>query len=96
MLVMASLLWHDVHMSVSELFKAARASKGLSQQAVADAAGLSWSTVTRTEAGKLLPTGPSLFAMADVLGITPEAVRLAVYESAGVEAPAVDRELAAP
>jgi transcriptional regulator with XRE-family HTH domain len=83
-------------MSVSELFKAARADKGLSQQAVADAAGLSWSTVTRTEAGKLLPIGLSLFRMADVLGIPPEAVRLAVYESAGVEAPAVGRELGAP
>ena len=30
-------------MSVAELFKAARAAKGLSQQAVADRAGLSWS-----------------------------------------------------
>ena len=83
-------------MSVSELFKAARAAKGLSQQAVADAAGLSWSTVTRTEAGKLLPTGPSLFAMADVLGITPEQVREAVYDTAGVAAPAGDQQLATP
>lgn len=83
-------------MSVSELFKAARAAKGLSQRAVAESAGLSWSTVTRTEAGKLLPTGPSLFAIADVLGITPEQVRAAVYESAGVAAPEIDRELATP
>lgn len=75
------------HMSVAELFKAARAAKGLSQQAVADAAGLSWSTVVRTEGGKLLPLAPSLFALADVLDVPYDKLRAAVYETAGVELP---------
>lgn len=82
-------------MDVAQLFRTAREAQGLSQQALADQAGLSWSTVTRTEGGKLLPTGLSLYRMADALGITPEQVREAVYESAGVEAPETDRELAA-
>lgn len=76
-------------MTVADVFKAARVAKGLSQQAVADRAGLSWSTVTRTEGGKLLPTGPSLFALADVLGVPYDELSKAVYESAGVDAPAV-------
>ena len=81
-------------MSVAELFKAARAAKGLSQQAVADRAGLSWSTVTRTEAGRLLPTGPSLFALADVLDVPYDKLADAVYESTGGARPAADSELA--
>ena len=82
-------------MSVAELFNAARAAKGLSQQAVADRAGLSWSTVTRTEAGRLLPTGPSLFALADALGVPYDELRDAVYESAGVPVPATEQPQAA-
>lgn len=74
-------------MSVAEVFKAARAAKGLSQQAVADRAGLSWSTVTRTEAGKLLPMGPTLFALADVLEVPYDELAAAVYESAGTVRP---------
>lgn len=81
-------------MSVAELFKAARAAKGLSQQAVADRAGLSWSTVTRTEAGRLLPTGPSLFALADVLDVPYDKLADAVYESTGLTRPTADSELA--
>lgn len=80
-------------MSVAELFKVARAAKGLSQQAVADRAGLSWSTVTRTEAGKLLPMGPTLFALADVLEVPYDQLADAVYESAGTVRPTADSEL---
>lgn len=74
-------------MDVAQLFRTARERKGLSQQALAALTGLSWSTVSRTECGRLLPTGLSLFTMADTLEVPYEELRLAVYESAGVTAP---------
>jgi transcriptional regulator with XRE-family HTH domain len=49
-----------------------RRAKGCSQQAVAEAAGLTKSTVSKVETGRIIPTLPVLFALLRALGENPE------------------------
>lgn len=69
-------------MTISELFRTAREAAGMSQEATARAAGVSLSTIQRTEGGKLQPTAETLFAIADALGVEADAVRQAVRPGA--------------
>lgn len=57
--------------SLAEQIKRLRAQRGLSQQALADAAGLSWIYIAKLEAGdRVSPSMPVLERIAKALGVT--------------------------
>lgn len=66
--------------AVARLFRAARERAGLSQQALAEKADLSFSTVIRLEGGKIKPQASTLFDLADVLGVPYDELRTAVAQ----------------
>lgn len=49
-----------------------RAEKGMTQRQLAEAAGLSWSQISRYESGAVTPRLGSLVRLADALGVTTE------------------------
>jgi transcriptional regulator with XRE-family HTH domain len=57
-------------MSISETLKAARADSGLTQEAVAEKAGVSRQTVYNWENGKSYPDIANIIALSDVYGVT--------------------------
>lgn len=48
---------------IAGFIKSRREELGLTQQELADKAGLGWATVQRTEAGKFIPDGKSLLKL---------------------------------
>ncbi|MFT3717459.1 helix-turn-helix transcriptional regulator [Pseudorhodoferax sp.] len=65
-------------MSITTLLADARKARGMTQAALADAAGLSRMTVQRTEAGEIDPRLSTLLEMARVLGLELLAVPAAL------------------
>ena len=73
--------------------QAIRKSKGLSQEALAEAAGVSLRTMQRVEQGDTVPRGYTLQALAAALGVPLEALREEPTPAAAAEAATPTTEL---
>jgi len=70
-----------IEAAFGQVLRAHRTDKGLSQEALADAAGLDRTYISMLERGIRQPTLGSLFALADALGTTAGRMVTAVAES---------------
>ena len=61
----------NVPMTLGEIIKAARLAKGMRQDDVGKAFGVTKSAVAQWESGKNVPDGRKLHRLADLLGIEP-------------------------
>lgn len=60
--------------AVAANIRAARARKNVSQGELADAIGVNITTVGSYERGEIVPGGDKVFALAEALGTTPNAI----------------------
>lgn len=68
-------------LTISEQIRALRKSKGLSQEALADSAGINLRTLQRIETGSALPRGETLRLLARALDLSVQELSVAVNES---------------
>lgn len=76
----------NVPMELGKVIKAARVAKGLTQDDVGRAFGVTKSAVNQWESGKNVPDGRKLHRLAEILGLDPATI-LAASRSPGVEPP---------
>lgn len=69
-------------MSFKDHVRSMRTAQGLTQAALAEAAGVSRLAIVRWESGYSKPTCANVGALLDALGIHAESARCAVYEAA--------------
>ncbi len=59
----------DRNEALAEVLRTLRKEKGMSQEALAEAAGMHWTYISMIERGRSNPTVNSLFRLADALGM---------------------------